>query len=233
MANIIYRDQLGAFVCMLRTPLPNGQTTVGTGTFFVKDNVPFLLTAHHVAGNTNMKTQLVINHASGNAIVVDFRMINPSIVWRNHPVADLAICPLNLSQCGNIFDRHFIPYEHIDVSQNAISRDVELTVVGFPSGLGIQGRFSPLTFRSYAASSFMTMPRADTQNPSDFFCLEQPSMGGYSGGPVLDLGYRIMGAIKTTDSDTKIKGVVHGTLSDATGGKLALVTPTYYLRDIV
>ena len=112
-------------------------------------------------------------------------------------------------------------------------RDVELTVVGFPSGLGIQGRFSPLTFRSYAASSFMTMPRADTQNPSDFFCLEQPSMGGYSGGPVLDLGYRIMGAIETTDSDTKIKGVVHGTLSDATGGKLALVTPTYYLRDIV
>jgi hypothetical protein len=93
--------------------------------------------------------------------------------------------------------------------------------------------FSPLTYRSYASSSFITLNRADTQTPSEFFLLENPSVGGYSGCPVFDLGYMIVGAMTTTKDKTRCYGIMHGTISDNTGGKLAAVTPAFYLAQLL
>ena len=234
MANIVYRDQLGAFVWMLSTPVSPIKKSVGTGTFVHKDGFPYLLTAAHVARETNANTTIVMHNGKGGALEIKFSTVNPTLTWKYHPKADMAVCRMDISSCSALFEKHFAPYDIFDVSEDEISRDDELTVVGFPSGLGSSGKFSPLTFRSFAASSFITLSRADTGTPSDFFCLEQPSMGGYSGGPVLDLGYRVMGALTTTSGKgTKIKGLIHGTMSDITGGKLALVTPAYYLNDIL
>lgn len=56
-------------------------------------------------------------------------------------------------------------------------------------------------------------------------------MGGYSGGPVFDLGISVYGAMTSTKEHTVLKGIVHGTMSDDSGGKLALITPTFYLAD--
>lgn len=125
------------------------------------------------------------------------------------------------------------PYDHINDSDIPASRDDELTVIGFPHGLGVQGKFSPLTFRSYASSAFLTLPRADTKTPSDFFCLENPSVGGYSGGPVFDMGYEKMGCATATKEKTVLHGIVHGTMSDETGGKIALITPMLYIKDLI
>ena len=234
MANIVYRDQLGAFVCMFITPVTPNNQRVGPGTFVHKDGAPYIVTAAHVAKETNADTKIVMHDGQGGAMVIGFTMVNPTITWDYHPKADIAVCRMDLSSCAALFEKHFAPYSVFDISGDEISRDDELTVVGFPSGLGSMGKFSPLTFRSFAASSFMTLSRADAGTPSDFFCLEQPSMGGYSGGPVLDLGYRVVGSLtSTTGKGTKIKGLIHGTISDDTGGKLALVTPAYYLKDIL
>jgi hypothetical protein len=63
--------------------------------------------------------------------------------------------------------------------------------------------------------------------------LENPGVGGYSGGPVFDLGYMVVGVMTTTKEITICHGIMHGTLNDQTGGKIALVTPTYYLNDII
>jgi hypothetical protein len=93
--------------------------------------------------------------------------------------------------------------------------------------------FSPLTYRSYASSAFITMNRADTNTPCEFFMLENPSMGSYSGCPVFDLGYMIVGGMITTKEKIMCYGIMHGTVSDATGGKLAAVTPCHYLRDLL
>ena len=79
----------------------------------------------------------------------------------------------------------------------------------------------------------MTLPRADTGNLSDFFCLENPSVGGYSGCPVFDLGYSTNGLMTMTKEKTWCHGIMHGTMSDNTGGKIALVTPAFYLKDIM
>ena len=114
-----------------------------------------------------------------------------------------------------------------------VSRDYELTAIGFPNGLGISGSFSPLTFRSFASSGFVTLNRGDTNTPSEFFCLENPSVGGYSGCPVLDLGYFNNGAFTITKEKTWCHGIMHGTMIDNTGGKIALVTPAFYLNDLI
>ena len=67
----------------------------------------------------------------------------------------------------------------------------------------------------------------------DFFCLENPSVGGYSGGPVFDLGYERMGSTISTKEKTILHGIVHGTMSDDTGGKISLITPMFYVKDLI
>jgi hypothetical protein len=80
----------------------------------------------------------------------------------------------------------------------------------------------------------LTLDRADNKKPSTFFALENPSIGGYSGCPIFDTGIRVMGPMTTMDgSGLRCHGVMHGTISDETGGKLALVTPSYYLHDLI
>lgn len=86
------------------------------------------------------------------------------IVWWlrcEHPIADLAVLELKLDKYRTEFEQRCFPYDHINDKQECVSRDAEITVIGFPHGLGIQGKFSPLTFRSYASSSFLTLQRAD------------------------------------------------------------------------
>ena len=36
-----------------------------------------------------------------------------------------------------------------------------------------------------------------------------------------------------TKEKTWCHGIMHGTMSDDTGGKIALVTPAFYLKDII
>lgn len=93
--------------------------------------------------------------------------------------------------------------------------------------------FSPFTFRSFPSSNILTLNRADTNTPCEFYCLENPSMGGYSGGPVFDLGYLKTPLMQQNYGSTLIKGFVHGTMSDNTGGKIALITPAKYLLDLL
>ena len=233
---ILTRDDTFRVVFNLRTPVNLTQFDVGTGVFVVRNgNEPFLVTATHVARMCTNATQLVFSDKAGNA--TDFRLtdFNGGLAWQHHQVADISILRIILnSTLAEHLKGRFLGYDHFHLDRTPASRDFELTSVGFPNGLGAQGMFSPLTYRSYASSAFITMNRADTNTPCDFFMLENPSMGGYSGCPVFDLGYMVVGAMTTTSKEkTVCYGIMHGTVSDATGGKLAAVTPSHYLRDLL
>lgn len=230
---IFKRDSLFSVVCYIRTQESNNYL-FGTGIFILKEESIYLLTAEHVAVNTNDSTILAIGNSQSECIVVQLNNIINGNEWRSHQIADMSLIKLNINNdTAGLFQGRCYPYDHINHLELPASRDDELTVIGFPSGLGVQGKFSPLTFRSYAASAFLTLNRADNNQPSEFFCLENPSMGGYSGGPVFDLGYQIMGSVTTTKEKTILHGIVHGTISDQTGGKIALITPMYYLNDLI
>ena len=230
---VLKRDQLFRIVCSIMTPTAGGKAMIGTGSFIATEGKVYLLTAEHVSRDTNNTTILALGDDQSNCITVKLKDLVKGNVWKVHPKADMAIIEIDIGTRPDIFTNRCYPVDHINLANTSVSRDDELTVIGFPKGLGVQGKFSPLTFRSYASSSILTLNRFDTQTPSDFFCLENPSVGGYSGGPVFDLGYQIMGALTTQKEKTIMHGIVHGTMIDDTGGKIALITPMYYLNEII
>lgn len=236
---IIRRDTAFRVVCELATPISPTNTTVGTG-MFVSSSAGedkyygWIVTANHVAKETNNNTQIVIANPDGKATVLPLILFGSISNWIHHPNADISAFQIFFTKDNGQYTlNRFFPLDHINLERNAVSRDYELTAIGFPHGLGTDGSFSPFSFRSYAASSFVTLPRADTGLPSDFFCLENPSVGGYSGCPVFDLGYETNGIMTTTREKTWCHGFMHGTMSDDTGGKIAMVTPAFYLKDII
>lgn len=232
---ILTRDQTFTVVFNLRTPLPSGEESVGTGIFMVKsDQHLYLVTATHVAITCNAKTSVVISDANGNSTSLRLIDFNSTLAWRNHPVADISVLQIQFNQSlAPHLQGRFFPYDHFHTDRTPASRDFELTSVGFPHGLGAHGMFSPLTYRSYASSAFISLNRFDNGVPSEFFLLENPSVGGYSGCPVFDLAYMVVGGMTSTKDKTRCYGIMHGTISDSTGGKMAAVTPAYYLADIV
>ena len=229
------RDQTFNLVLNLRTPIATNSENIGTGIFIQKSETElYMLTATHIAKTSNETTNIVISDANGQSNAIEIVQFNSELNWIHHPVADISVLAITCNSTNiSCLQNRFLPYSQLNLTDNPPSRDAFLTTVGFPNGLGIQGKFSPLTFRSHASSSLITLNRADTQTPSDFFILEDPSIGGYSGGPVFDLGYVVVACHTSYKGDTICHGIMHGTISDETGGKLAAVTPCSYVKDII
>ena len=235
---IIKRDEAFMVVCELRTQIDVNKLSIGTGMFVSSPagndkTIGWIVTASHVARATNDNTCIVISTKDGKAETINLKAFG-AIGWKHHPIGDISafqiqINPLNLK----FLEGRFFPYDHINIEQKSVSRDFELTAIGFPRGLGTDNLFSPFTFRSYASSGFVTLKRADTKTDSAFFCLENPSVGGYSGCPVFDLGYETNGTMMVTRNQTWCHGFMHGTMCDDTGGKIAMVTPAFYLKDLI
>ena len=227
---IIERDAAYRVICSIRTPSQGGKDEVGTGMFVARGNELFLVTASHVSRPSNANSYLILSDNKGAPTKAPLSHFCAANTWRHHPIADIsAIQIIQTAQNQTLLQNRFYPYDHIEIAKTTPSRDVELTAIGFPLGLGAVGHFSPLSFRTYAASGVISFNRADTNMPCDFFCLENPSIGGYSGGPIFDLGYMIVGMMTQMKEKTICYGFMHGTLSDNTGGKLAAVTPAFYL----
>lgn len=231
---IIKRDELFRVVCEFLI----GEK-VGTGMFVSSPynnefSLGWIVTASHVAKETNDSAEIVISSDEGKAIPVPLKMFGNISEWRHHPIADISAFPIYKTPENDkfLFNR-ILPYEHLFLEEKTVSRDYELTAIGFPQGLGTEDYFSPLSFRSHASSGFITMPRADTKTLSTFFCLENPSVGGYSGCPVFDLGYETSGTSTVYRKRTWCYGIMHGTIYDDTGGKIAMVTPAFYLKDLL
>lgn len=236
---IITRDQAFKAVCEIRTPVDGFNYKVGTG-MFVSRSIGnnqyrgWIVTASHVARETSSLSQIIIATQDDKPVCLLLSMFGAISEWKHHSVADISVFPIYFTEENQKFmENRFFPYDHFNLQRTPVSRDFELTAIGFPQGLGTEGSFSPFTFRSYASSGFVSLSRADTKTLSDFFCLENPSVGGYSGCPVFDLGYSTNGVMQITKERTWCHGIMHGTMSDNTGGKIAMVTPAFYLRDLI
>lgn len=228
---IFHRDELSKVICNIRIPTgPN--ENVGTAIFIEKGQEAYLLTASHVVQNVNAQAYVVMADQNGVPTKVMLNVLLGGATFTNHPQADLAKAKINVTTANvQYLSGRCFPYDHIDISNNLVSKDVELTTIGFPLGLGVAGaKFTPLSFRTYAAGPSISLQRADNNVQCDFIVLELPSVGGYSGGPLFDLGYMISGMMTQTKQKTILHGIVHGTISDPTGGKLAAITPCKYLN---
>lgn len=232
---IFQRDSLSNVICNIRIPDEKiaGKEEIGTAIFIEKNNEPYLLTAEHVIKNVNDKTYVILSDSNGVPTKVKLNVLLGGSSFIVHDQADLAKVKIILTKENTVYmEKRCFPYNQIDLSENPISKDVELTTIGFPLGLGVTGsKFSPLSYRTYVSAPAITLPRFDNKIDCDFVILELPATGGYSGGPIFDLGYQISGALTSTKENTILHGIVHGAISDQTGGKLAAITPCKYLKD--
>ena len=162
MAGFISIDQIANMVVNLRQPTSAG-IKVGTGTLITISNRPFILTARHVADDIQASGEAVVKGLGDLPIVLPIKKLIPgaAIVWKSHSEADLAAFeifpqddPTNLA-----LQERFLPLEFFFAGRAAPSRDLQLTSIGFPLGLGTQGYFSPLTFeRNQRAKPTGTQP---------------------------------------------------------------------------
>lgn len=211
---------------------------VGTGFFMHRDDNNkklFIITANHVAKDFSFSTVVEMIGQNNQCIQIPLELLKTKAPIVSHPTADLSAIEININVFNSlnsnvrIFGTSLIKKDKIE----KISRDAELTSIGFPNGLGTGNYFEPLSFRSHPSSNIIKdFHGLDGGYVSDIFVLENPSCGGYSGCPVLDLGY-IASAVFSQQYDTAFYGVMHGTISDRTGGKMAVVTPATYILDII
>lgn len=235
---MIKRDDALKTVVKFTTPkIVNGKqaVSIGTGFFMYKDTQHlFLITANHVASEFNDNTNVSMSGKSNNVIDLPLKHLKSSKNVINHPSADISAIEINIQIFNGLnSDVVIYPVNLIDKNKiDKISRDEELTSIGFPNGFGVGTMFEPLSFRSFPASNIIKDVTLNNGYLSDIFFMENASCGGYSGCPVLDLGYRVTG-LMTQTYPTHIYGVMHGTMSDNTGGKMAVVTPAYYILQII
>jgi hypothetical protein len=233
-------DDLGNSVVFLVAIINTPQTKFGTGVFLVDGNTPFLATAEHVARHLSARSLAVIRAKDGTALQIPFSKLigtAASPAWRYHDAADLAILMLEpeASLIPQLSAR-FLPVALLRSEQSAPPRHLTLTVVGFPLALGVSGKFSPISRETKPASDLLITKRGDTKRPALFFITQDPSIGGFSGAPVFDTGLPYSSddaAIVLRGKTLQVVGIIHGTLSDDTGGKLGAVTPAHLLRDLV
>lgn len=203
----------------------------GTGFFIRADDKLFLVTAGHVAKGLKLKVRFISSDPSGFSKSYP---LNQKLNWKYSKTADVAVLRLN----DQLFISDFIPCA-LDINfltnrETAPVSEIPLAVIGFPLGLGVQNRFSPLRRETHASSDLIDLHRADTGQIATFFVLQDPSIGGYSGAPVFTIQANKFGStIMIGFNATSCIGVIHGTISDSTGGKLGLVTPAKYVYELI
>lgn len=131
----------------------NGHTSAitGTGSFVVHKDVPYIVTAGHIAKVMDAKSYIIIKGHNGLPIQVNIvdLISEPAPKWQLHSKADIAILKLNPKKeilDKKYLDGRFLPSFNFYDTLKAVSRATQLTIVGFPLGLGADGFFSPLTY---------------------------------------------------------------------------------------
>lgn len=217
------------------TLIPQIRFITGTG-FFVTDTTSSflcLVTASHVAVNMDTNSTITMSTVDDRPISFPFSKIvkKKPLSWFISSKADVAVIEINPDkEVSQHLQEHFILLQWLEDTLIAPSRDLPLSTIGFPLGLGIQERFSPISRESKPSSGLLILPRFDTKQLSTFYLLESPSVGGFSGAPLFELpGAYMEGNAFVPEKRIACVGLIHGTISDETGGKFAAVVPSYFI----
>lgn len=215
-------------------PKPYTDTFCGTGFFVVRDNTPYLVTADHIAQLMDATAMITIQTSGDRPLrfsLVDFLISKTAVKWNSSQEADVSVLQLSPSQqMFQNLKKHFLPFEILTATDQAPLREKTLTVVGFPLGLGVTERFSPISQESKPSSGLLRLARFDNNKIATFFLLDKPSVGGFSGAPVFEFpGAYSSGGGLTLGGKFACVGLMHGTISDETGGKFAAVVPSSFI----
>jgi len=206
----------------------------GSGFFVTKNNRLFLVTAQHVAESFNHSTRITIRKGNDEPFILLLfaQKHNPKKQFKYSDDADVAVMEIFPDvKILEILKGHFLPIETLNEKEEAPKREKTLNIIGFPLGLGTEKKFSPITSEVKPASGLLELLRFDNNKKCIFFLIDKPSVGGFSGAPVFDLAkpFSDMSGLIITGGPIKCVGLVHGTISDDTGGKFGAIVPSFYI----
>lgn len=214
--------------------IPQTLKKLGTGFLVVDGDLLFLVTAQHLASQMNRDSLAALRTSEDRPIKLTLAKlsgITGELTWIQHEKADVAVLLLHPdAEVMPHLKEHFLPKEMISTKLEAPSRERPLTTIGFPLGLGVQDRFSPISRESKPASGLLTIPRFDTKQTAVFYLLDNPSIGGFSGAPIFETpgAHSSQGGL-VIGGRLACVGLIHGTISDDTGGKLGAVVPSAFI----
>lgn len=213
-------------------PVQSLLTRCGTGFFVEHRGRGFLVTAAHVAkllGTDFRVTVLVPPDQPATYHVQQLTLQKATPVWVSAPNADVAVLEITTKDPGilAVISGRFLPSSFLEPALTAPARNKPITVLGFPQALGTEGHFSPLSQQTFTSSGLLTLPLETGR--ATCFVLQSPSVSGYSGAPVFDFGVYTFGQVTTTGEKSRCYGLMHGTFSDETGGKLGVVVPSHFI----
>ncbi|MDO6603177.1 hypothetical protein [Arenibacter palladensis] len=211
---------------------------LGTGFFLIRGIDVYLITAEHVARFLKSTSKIKYLGTDGQKKEITIQDLTPTkhhlkkLNWVRHPTADVAI--LHLGIYDNVVkDIAMFNYEYLEESIKAPNRFNDLTIMGYPLGLGVTPlSISPITRNTRSASDIVYFNRFDNGVINPFILTDDPSIGGFSGGPVLEIRkidkqMNIQGE-KVGIAPTVI-GLVHGNLASNTPGNFAAIVPSFQI----
>jgi hypothetical protein len=218
--------------------IPKQIRVSGSGFIVVSSNICYLVTAKHVATSMTEDCELVMRGETMEPLRYRLSSITgqPNIRWFHHKDADISVHPLPTITSEGItaLTRRAMPLEFLESQTNLPSRDTLITALGFPLGLGAEGEFVPLSRDSKVSSGILR------DGGGMFFLLQDPSVSGYSGGPLVQSGdARVISTdgtaagIAVVTGGARCWGFVSGTFADETGGKMTRVVPAFYAVELV
>jgi hypothetical protein len=211
------------------------RTVSGSGLCVISSNVAYLVTAKHVAIEMTEECEVLMRGDSNTPFMLRLSTITgqPNVRWIHHPDADVSIHPLPTvtKEGAEALLGRSIPLDALEAKTNLPARDVCLTTLGFPLGLGTDGEFIPLSRESKVSSGMLR------GGNTLFFLLQDPSVSGYSGGPLIDPGdarlVPIPQGIEAVSYRPRCWGFVSATFGDETGGKMCRITPAFYAVQLI
>jgi len=228
-------DELSNIVVCITDERNGKEIVIGTGTIIEFNSTYYLITADHVQDSIKGVPRLVFRTANDKPVSIVLASVieNRKPNWIVHSEADIAVLKLKAynADVKQRFKSASFPFSQVPSEKSAVPRSFNTVAIGYPVVDVIATHFSPLTFNSYFSSGLITLNRGDTKTLSNFQLLENPSVQGYSGGPVFVSVAK--DGMTFGPNQTLLVGIMHGTYSDNTGGKLAMVTPAYYIHDII
>jgi hypothetical protein len=214
---------------------PKTYRLAGSGFFVNNQGSVYLVTAEHVAKFLTFNTDVVVRGENDKPLsfkLKDLLVNKDSLNWTFNKSADIATILLDIT--SKIFS--FIKTISTEIiAQNRIPlREREVTIIGFPMGLGFEKHFSPISKISKPSSGLLELHRFDNNKLTDFFLLDDPSIKGFSGAPVLELPTQLVYGKESVHIYTiELMGLVHGSISEENGGGFAAITPSKYIIETI
>lgn len=210
----------------------------GSGFFVATERIAYLITAKHVATSMNPDCEVTVRGATRKPVILRLHELigtnNAHLTWIHHPELDLSIHPIEIGapRIIEIMRNHALPIGMLRTNSNSPSRDIILTTLGFPLGMGVQSEFSPISQESKASSGFLD------EGKFGYFLMKDPSMSGFSGAPLFEPGDpKVIASspnnLAIVSGGTGCWGLVSATIGDVTGGKMAKIVPSRYIVEMI